>query len=258
MAENKKSFILYCDQKGLWDKLDDAQAGKLIKHIIAYVNDENPIAPDFITELAFEPIKQQLKRDLLKWADIKVERSESGRLGGIKSGEARREKKQTEANEANASKSKQTEANEAVNVNVNVNDTVNNKKNMSTNVDGLDVTILEIIRSLKSGHTGSDTRAYKITPKRTRLVTNRKKDFDKLWPGRDFQKACQYAFRYKAKEWFGTDMWKHFEPETLLSEKFISYLEKAEQDKGEPYRAEPKVKGEEKEKVVYRIPADRT
>jgi len=29
MAENKKSFILYCDQKGVWDKLDDAQAGRL-------------------------------------------------------------------------------------------------------------------------------------------------------------------------------------------------------------------------------------
>ena len=60
MAENKKSFILYCDQKGVWDKLDDAQAGRLVKHIIAYVNDENPVAPDFVTELAFEPIKQSL------------------------------------------------------------------------------------------------------------------------------------------------------------------------------------------------------
>jgi len=137
MAENKKSFILYCDQKGVWDKLDDAQAGKLIKHIISYVNDENPIAPDFITELAFEPIKQQLKRDLSKWAEIKVERSESGRLGGIKSGEARREKKQTEANEASASNPKQTEANEAVNVNVNVNANVNdtNKDIMSPSGD---------------------------------------------------------------------------------------------------------------------------
>jgi len=67
MAENKKSFILYCDQKGVWDKLDDAQAGRLIKHIISYVNDDNPVAPDFITELAFEPIKQSLKRDLKKW-----------------------------------------------------------------------------------------------------------------------------------------------------------------------------------------------
>ncbi len=79
MAVNKKSFILYCDQKGLWDKLTDDQAGKLIKHIISYVNDENPKAPDFITELAFEPIKQTLKRDLQKWEAQYDQRVEAGR-----------------------------------------------------------------------------------------------------------------------------------------------------------------------------------
>lgn len=79
MAENKKSFILYCDQKGVWDKLDDAQAGRLIKHIISYVNDDNPVAPDFITELAFEPIKQSLKRDLKKWEKQQEQRSEAGK-----------------------------------------------------------------------------------------------------------------------------------------------------------------------------------
>jgi len=79
MAENKKSFILYCDQKGVWDKLDDAQAGRLIKHIISYVNDENPVAPDFITELAFEPIKSVLKRDLKKWEKQQEQRSEAGK-----------------------------------------------------------------------------------------------------------------------------------------------------------------------------------
>lgn len=84
MADNKKSFILYCDQKGVWDKLDDEQAGRLIKHIISYVNDDNPEAPDFITELAFEPIKQSLKRDLKKYQDTKDERSRNGRLGNLK------------------------------------------------------------------------------------------------------------------------------------------------------------------------------
>ena len=79
MAENKKSFILYCDQKGVWDKLDDAQAGRLIKHIISYVNDDKPVAPDFITELAFEPIKQSLKRDLKKWENQQEQRSEAGK-----------------------------------------------------------------------------------------------------------------------------------------------------------------------------------
>lgn len=82
MADGKKSFILYCDQKGTWDKLSNEQAGVLIKHVIAYVNDENPIAPDFITELAFEPIKATLKRDLIKWERQQVINIENGKKGG--------------------------------------------------------------------------------------------------------------------------------------------------------------------------------
>jgi len=95
MADGKSSFVLYCDQKSTWDKLDDAQAGKLIKHIFAYVNDENPSAPDFVTELAFEPIKQMLKRDLRKWEKTTIKRSNAGKLGA----EARW---QTMANDGNA------------------------------------------------------------------------------------------------------------------------------------------------------------
>jgi hypothetical protein len=110
MADGKKSFVLYCDQKGIWDKLDDSQAGKLIKHIIAYVNDENPVSPDFITELAFEPIKQQLKRDLKKWEQTTANRSIAGKAGA----EARW---QTMANDG---KRIQTMAKMAVNVNDNV------------------------------------------------------------------------------------------------------------------------------------------
>lgn len=88
--ENKKGFIMYADQKGIWDKLDEVQAGRLIKHVLAYVNDEDPEAPDFITELAFEPIKQSLKRDLKKWADQKERRRAAGAKGGLaKSSNAR-------------------------------------------------------------------------------------------------------------------------------------------------------------------------
>jgi len=117
---------------------------------------------------------------------------------------------------------------------------------------GFDASILEIIQLLKSDHLNRDVKPYKLTAKRTRLITNRKKDFDKLWPGRDFKKACLFAFKYKAMEWFGTDMFRYFEPETLLSEKFISYLETAEQNNGEPYKAENKPK---EEKVVYTAPS---
>jgi len=123
MADNKKSVILYCDVIHTFEVLEDDEAGRLIKHFLRYVNDLNPVAPDKLTQIAFEPIKQQLKRDLIKWEDKKDIKSISGHLGGIKSGEVRR--KQKEANEANASKLKQKEANEAVTVNVTVNDNVN-------------------------------------------------------------------------------------------------------------------------------------
>lgn len=129
------------------------------------------------------------------------------------------------------------------------------KKLLSTSVDDVpknefEKSILEIIREIKSEYLEVEIRPYKITNKRTKLIANRKKEFVKLWPGRNFEKACQFAFRYKAKEWFGTETFRFFEPETLLSEKFTSYVEKAEQDKGEPYV--PKPKGEDK--PVYRIP----
>ena len=130
MAKDKKSFVLYSDQKELFDHLSDEMAGRLIKHIFAYVNDENPESEDIIINLAFTPIKQQLKRDLKKFEQIKEARSEAGKRGGVKSGEARR------------NKSKQNETNEAVNDNVNdnvINKEKNNKKENHSSRPELDI-----------------------------------------------------------------------------------------------------------------------
>ena len=81
MAENKKGFILYADQKELFTQLSDEQAGKLIKHIFRYVNDENPVSEDVIINIAFTPIKQHLKRDLDKFNETKERRSKAGKIG---------------------------------------------------------------------------------------------------------------------------------------------------------------------------------
>lgn len=115
MAKDKKTIVIYSDWIATFEQLNDDEAGKLIKHLLRYVNDQNPTA-DRLTELLFSQFKQQLKRDLSKWEEVKEARSKAGKLGGIKSGETRR------------SKTKQNEANEAVNDNVNVN-VINNKKN---------------------------------------------------------------------------------------------------------------------------------
>lgn len=82
MAENKKSFILYTDQSGVFNQLPDEIAGKLIKHIFAYVNDENPICDDLIINIAFEPIKQSLKRDLKRYEQYIEKQSVNGAKGG--------------------------------------------------------------------------------------------------------------------------------------------------------------------------------
>jgi len=114
MAKDKKGFILYADLIHTVDKMPSEKAGDLFKHILKYVNDLNPITTDLIIELTFEPIKQQLKRDLNKWEDKSQKRSNIGREGGLKSGEARRSK--LKQNEPIGSKLKQ---NEQVTVNVN-------------------------------------------------------------------------------------------------------------------------------------------
>jgi hypothetical protein len=84
MAENKKSFILYCDLIYTIEKMPNEKAGELFKHILMYVNDKNPETEDLITNLTFEPIKQQLKRDLIKFEEVKEIKSNGGRLGNLK------------------------------------------------------------------------------------------------------------------------------------------------------------------------------
>lgn len=114
--EGKKSFVLYTDQREVFDELSDEDAGRLIKHIFSYVNDENPSTDDLLLKVAFLPIKTQLKRDLKIWDEKKLQRAEAGRKGGIaKSSNA----KQSLANPSNATNDV---ANLAVNVNVNGND----------------------------------------------------------------------------------------------------------------------------------------
>jgi hypothetical protein len=113
--QGKKSFVLYTDQREVFDELSDEDAGKLIKHIFSYVNDEDPTTEDKLIKVAFLPIKTQLKRDLKIWDEKKEQRAEAGKKGGLaKSSNA----KQSLAKPSNATNSL---ANLAVNVNGNVN-----------------------------------------------------------------------------------------------------------------------------------------
>ena len=115
MAKDKKSFILYSDARETFEQLTNEEAGVLIKHIFAYVNDENPILEDRFINLAFQPIKTQLKRDLVNWEIVREKRSQAGK----KSAEAKQQilTKSTSVESVQQNPTKST-------VNVNVNDNV--------------------------------------------------------------------------------------------------------------------------------------
>ena len=82
MATDKKSFLIYCDIIYTVEQLTDEQAGDLFKHLLRYVNDLNPQSDSVITKIAFEPIKQALKRDLDKYESIRKRNSDNGSKGG--------------------------------------------------------------------------------------------------------------------------------------------------------------------------------
>lgn len=84
MAKDKNSFILYADLLQTVSKLTDAKAGKLFKMILEYVNDKNPQTDDLLIQVAFEPVRQQLKRDLRDWEEERQNRSEAGKRGMAK------------------------------------------------------------------------------------------------------------------------------------------------------------------------------
>ena len=125
MAKDKKTIVIYSDWIATFEQLNDDEAGKLIKHLLRYVNDQNPTA-DRLTELLFSQFKNQLKRDLVKWEETKQQRSIAGKKGAEKRWQ----------NMANDSKPKQDIAKMAVNDNVNVNVINNIPQRVNLDING--------------------------------------------------------------------------------------------------------------------------
>ena len=129
MAVGKNSFILYLQQRSVFDGLEDAEAGKLIKTIFSYVCDENP-QPTGMTKYAFEIIKPVLKADLKKYEEKKEKYAENIRKRWNKE---EKEKIQSNTMEYNGIPSDSVYVND--NVNVYVNDNVLSKDNELNNRD---------------------------------------------------------------------------------------------------------------------------
>ncbi len=119
MAEGKKSFIAYSDWKATFDELSDEDAGRLIKHIFAYVNDENPVTDNVLIRVAFAQFKQTLKRDLVKWNEQLQQRRDAGK----RSAEKRALEKSNER--STVVESRQRNSTDSVSVSVSVSDNVN-------------------------------------------------------------------------------------------------------------------------------------
>jgi hypothetical protein len=127
MAKDKKSFVLYVDLIHTVNQLTSEKAGDLFKHILSYVNDEKPETDDIILKIAFEPIKQQLKRDLNKWDGIRKKRSQAGKASANKRKQNSTKLTNVKSVEQIATKST-VNVNDNVNVNVNVNSLKKDKK----------------------------------------------------------------------------------------------------------------------------------
>ena len=123
MADNKKSFIAYSDWYGMFNALPNEVAGELIKHIFAYVNDENPTSDNFIINALFEQVKATLKRDLIKWEEQREQRS----IAGKNSAKSRLTKSNERSIPLNETERKST-VSVSVNVNDNVSDNVKEKE----------------------------------------------------------------------------------------------------------------------------------
>lgn len=110
----KNSFIIYQDQKEIFESLSDSECKELILAIFNYQSlDVKQLSTT--VRIAFITFKNQLLRDEIKWEETREKRIYAGRMGGIK--------RQANLKQmlASASKTKQRVANQAVNVNVNVN-----------------------------------------------------------------------------------------------------------------------------------------
>ena len=124
MAEEKKSYIMYKSWNPLLESLPPEQLYEVFHAIIKYQNGEDTNIKDPVIQGIFKMFKKQFEEDENKWGKERQQRIEAGRKGGKAKPNEYKEclAEVSEAKECLAplSKVKQTQANQAVEVEVEV------------------------------------------------------------------------------------------------------------------------------------------
>jgi len=191
----KNSFIMYCDSSKQINMLSDQQAGRLLKAILEYTS--NGVVTEFgdpMIELVFSYIQGHIDRDSQKWEDVRQKRVMAGRKGG-------------KATQANACFAKQSQANQAVNVNDNVNANENDNVTVNETVnDNGDKSVI--------GSGNADLSDPLPSPEGE--ASDNAENFERFWSSYPKKVSKQKAFR----------VWQSISPDKSLTETMIASLER--------------------------------
>ena len=114
MAKEKNSFVLYYDLEDILLDLSDSQIAELFRAIFAYEKrGEAYSGSDPEVKIAMRFVSRALDDNDERYRAKVEKRREAGRKGGLKSAQSRKQKKQNEANQANATKGKQKKQSQA-------------------------------------------------------------------------------------------------------------------------------------------------
>ena len=114
MAKEKNSFVMYYDLEDILFDLSDSQIAELFRAIFAYEKrGEAYSGTDPEVKIAMRFVGRALDDNDERYRAKVEKRREAGRKGGRKSAQSRKQKKQNEAKQANATKGKQKKQSQA-------------------------------------------------------------------------------------------------------------------------------------------------
>ena len=254
--KDKKTLVLFIENREYIDQLSDDQAGRLMKAVFAY--EEDGTVPDFSDDITlsilFGVMRKQLDYMDEQYAKSTASKSEAGKKGMA----ARWDKKANDNNDITDDNTTITENNRVITEN---NTSITDDNNDITD-DNISISVSKSVsKSLSAyadinklsgkpdsaGDTGSKSRKKKPEPKADKyakeiedvvLYLNEKADKHFLVRNGSTQKLIRARLEEgrsvgdfktiidnKVKQWLGTENDKYLRPETLFAAKhFDSYL----------------------------------